>query len=254
MFLHPKITAALGGLFLSLATATVLPAAGSPPMITDDPGTPGNGNWELNFGISTEKRSGERVSELPLIDLNYGIGDRWQLKYEVPYLQLKADGEPTTTGLGNSAFGVKWRFHDEGEKGLAVSVYPQVEFNNPGSRSDEKGLVEHGTTFLLPFQFQQEVGPVTLVWQVGREFRAAGDSWYYGLSAGHMISDKVELAVELAGGGDPSLARTQLTANVGLGVELSERMSLLFSAGRELHNHDEPRATFVGFLGVQLRL
>jgi hypothetical protein len=26
-------------------------AQGGPPMITDDPGTPGNGKWENNFAI-----------------------------------------------------------------------------------------------------------------------------------------------------------------------------------------------------------
>lgn len=253
MRLHPSFRSALGGLFLLAATA-VLHAEGSPPLITDDPGTPGDGHWEINLGVSTEKRPGSRLSELPLLDLNYGIGDRLQLKYEVPYLRLTEDGAPTESGFGNSAFGVKWRFYDAGEKGLSVSVYPQVEFNTPGTNSDDKGLVESGTAFVLPFQFEREVGPVTLIWQVGREFRSGGDAWFYGISAGHHFTENMEVAVELAGGGSARLDRTSLTANIGVVVDLSESTSVMFSVGRELHNHDEPRASLVGYLGVQWRL
>ncbi len=138
-------------------------------------------------------------------------------------------------------------------KSLSVSVYPQVEFNTPGANSDDKGLVESGTAFVLPFQFEQEIGPVTLIWQVGREFRSDGDAWFYGISAGHQFTEKMEVAVELAGGGSARLDRTSLTVNLGFAIDLSERTSVLFSLGRELHNHAEPRATLVGYLGVQWR-
>lgn len=255
---HPNKLRSLLSLWCSLAgLLTAVPtlfALGSPPMITDDPGTPGDGHWEINLGLSTEKRPGVRLSELPLIDLNYGIGERLQLKYEVPYLRLSESGSPTVSGLGNSAFGVKWRFQDAGENSLLVSVYPQVEFNNPGSSSERKGLVEDGTVFVLPFQFEKELGPVTLIAQVGREFRADDDAWLYGVSISRALSPSVEIGVELAGGGSSKLGRTQLTANVGLAFDLSERTSLLLSVGRELHNHDEPRASFIGFLGLQWRL
>jgi len=114
--------------------------------------------------------------------------------------------------------------------------------------------VEDGTVFVLPFQFEKELGPVTLIAQVGREFRADDDAWLYGVSISRALSPSVEIGVELAGGGSSKLGRTQLTANVGLAFDLSERTSLLLSVGRELHNHDEPRASFIGFLGLQWRL
>ena len=60
--------------------------------------------------------------------------------------------------------------------------------------------------------------------------------------------------VELAGGGSARLDRTSLTANLGVVVDLSESTSVMFSVGRELHNHDEPRASLVAYLGVQWRL
>ncbi len=237
-----------------LASAPAMFGMGSPPLITDDPGTPGDKHWEINLGVSTEKRPGLQSSELPLIDLNYGIGDRLQLKYEVPYLYEREDGGPSLSGFGNSEAGVKWRFYDAGEKGLAVAVYPQWEFNNPGSNSDDKGLAEHGSAFLLPLQFEKAVGPVTLVWQVGREFRTDSDAWFYGVSVGHNFGEKLEIGVELAGGSDAGFHRTTLATNLGVMINLSERTSFMFSVGRELHNHTESKATFLGYVGMQWRL
>ena len=244
---------AIRGLLLIICALPLL-QAGSPPMITDDPGTPGDGHWEFNFGVSAEKRPGSQVSELPLIDLNYGIGDRLQLKYEVPYIRFSEDGTSSMSGFGNSAFGLKWRFFDAGENGLSMSVYPQLEFNNPGSSSDDKGLVEKGTVFVLPFQFEREVGGFTFISQIGREFHSDDDTYYYGCSVGHQVGEKVGLTVELAGAADTGLHRSQLIANIGLVLDLSESTAVMLSVGRELHNDEEPDATFIGYFGGQWRL
>ena len=214
-----------GGFLLFLFAAPSLHAMGSLPLITDDPETPGNGRWEINLGISTERRPGLRASGLPLLDANYGIGDRLQFKYEVPCLGARADGRPSVSGLGNSEFGVKWRFYDAGEKKLAISVYPQFEFNNPGSNSAARGLVEPGSVFKLPCQFAKEAGPVTLIGQIGREFRSSGDRWFYGIARGHHVGEQAEVAIELAGGGTAKLGRTRLTTNLGAVVELNQSTS-----------------------------
>lgn len=244
--------AALGLLVLGSLAPSL--HAGSPPMITDDPETPAVGHWEINVGASTEKRPGVRSSELPLFDINYGLTDRIQLKFEVPYLAEREDGQSTVKGWGKSAAGLKWRYYDGGEHGTLASVYPQIEFKTPGSRSDKKGLVEPGSTFLLPFQVQREFGEYTVIAQVGREFRSSGDSWSYGTSVGRRLNEKTEVMVELAGEADAGLHRSVLTADVGLVVDLDEHYSLMGAVGRELHNHDEERASLVAYIGIQLRL
>lgn len=45
-------------------------AAGGPPMITDDPGTPGSGNWEINLAAVTSHTAGQTDYQLPLADFN----------------------------------------------------------------------------------------------------------------------------------------------------------------------------------------
>jgi hypothetical protein len=59
-------------------------AQGGPPFITDDPGTPGNHHWEINFGWIGNHNPGQSYYEIPDVDINYGWGDRIQLKYELP--------------------------------------------------------------------------------------------------------------------------------------------------------------------------
>src|SRR5690348_15576054 len=85
---------------------------GGPPMLTDDPGTPGNKRWEINVFGTLEHSHERQMSEAPNLDLNYGLGDHIQLKFEVPFLVLKDYGEQAKSGLGDSLAGVKWRFMD----------------------------------------------------------------------------------------------------------------------------------------------
>jgi len=70
---------------LAVAGGTTLAhAQGGPPFITDDPGTPGNKHWEINFGWIADHNPGNATYQTPDIDMNYGWGDRIQLKYELP--------------------------------------------------------------------------------------------------------------------------------------------------------------------------
>src|SRR5206468_13063788 len=61
-------------------------AQGGPPLLTDDPHTPGNRNWEINVAAAWEHRGKGWLWEVPRLDVNYGWGERTQLKYEIPYL------------------------------------------------------------------------------------------------------------------------------------------------------------------------
>src|SRR5439155_24737055 len=80
-------------LFLVAACVTALPprvvAQGGPPLITDDPETPGNGHWEINDAWMLSQKHNRRLFEIALLDVNYGFGEHIQLKAEVPWLVLR---------------------------------------------------------------------------------------------------------------------------------------------------------------------
>lgn len=93
----------------------MLLAEGGPPMITDDPDTPGNGKWEINIGLIEERDPLSKTFEVPQFDLNYGLGDHIELTYEAGPLIVDDTYSPYCgqhAGFSNSLIGAKWRFLD----------------------------------------------------------------------------------------------------------------------------------------------
>src|SRR6266478_6230267 len=119
-------------LFVMLAIG-VLPsrasAQGGPPLITDDPDTPGPGYWEINIAALLDRENGGRRMEMPRLDINYGVGRRIQLKFEVPWVRAWDRAGQSRIGAGNAEVGIKWRFLGQEGQRIAWSVYPQFEFN-----------------------------------------------------------------------------------------------------------------------------
>src|SRR5438128_9096998 len=157
-------------LFVFTVCVAALPgqavAQGGPPLLTDDPETPGNGHWEINVAWTLSQKQNARLFAIPLIDINYGLGQHIQLKAEVPWLVLKERRGGTQSGFGSANLGVKWRFLDKDRHGFAMSTYPQLEIRTSAS-SVRRGLVEQGSELLLPVEISRELGPGTINGELG---------------------------------------------------------------------------------------
>src|SRR5947199_673360 len=95
----------------TLATACLpVPAVaqGGPPLITDDPDTPGPGYWEINLAAVVARHPGSQSADLPRVDANYGAGRRVQLKFEGPGVRGR-NGAEVRSGTGNAAAGGRSR-------------------------------------------------------------------------------------------------------------------------------------------------
>src|SRR5881394_1031998 len=97
---------------MTAAILAVLLTQGGPPLLTDDPGTPGDGKSELNLAFTVEKFRHDTLYEAPLFDFNYGVGERIQLKLELPWLIDHETPGPDASALGNALLGFKYRFLD----------------------------------------------------------------------------------------------------------------------------------------------
>lgn len=227
---------------------------GGPPLLTDDPGTPGPRRWEINVAWTLDRASHARVMGAPLVDANYGWGERIQLKIEIPWVVLSEEGQPTGNGIGNPNLGVKWRFLDEESAGIAVSTYPQLEVNLSGASAD-KGLVERRSQFLLPVSATKTLGPVALNGEVGGLFQSGeAPRWVWGLALGHGFPGGFEVLAELFGVTGTNAAARQTLLDLGFRWKLPGRATILFSAGRSLGDGDgEGRHTRI-YAGVQLAL
>src|SRR5580700_7164899 len=146
--------------------ARVARAQAGPPFLTNDPGTPGNANWEINLGSMQTISRGTSSYEVPQIDLNYGLGDRIQLTYEIPYVLQASTGQRTQSGWSNGYPGIKWRFLDEGEDGWQLSTFPQVE-TAASQLARQKGLAAAGPRYLLPVEIAKKVGALDFDLEAG---------------------------------------------------------------------------------------
>jgi len=221
-------------------------------MITDDPGTPGPGNWEINIAATGSRFASTTAGESPLLDLNYGVGERVQLKYEVPWVTQSDDSRTTRSGLGNSLLGVKWRFYDAGEDHWQISAYPQVELRNPSSKSTQRGLAEDGTGVLLPIELQRKFAETGINLEIGRALNTREEGgWFGGVVLGQELSGLTEVLAELRAESSGSLQRSGLALNVGSRIQLPGWGVLLISVGRDLRNTLDDRALVFGYVGWQ---
>ena len=231
-------------------------ASGGPPMITDDPGTPGDGHWEINIAALSNHTSDGATYQLPLIDANYGVGDRLQLKFEMPWLVQDEQNGASRSGSGNGLLGVKWRFYDAGEDGWQISTYPQWEFGLPHASSTHDGLADSGTSTLLPLEFVHGYDGFDINFEAGRWFRPGGgdDSWIAGFVVTHEVRKGLELIAEVHDESAVHHSAEEQIVNFGARWDMSEQTTLLLSAGRDVRNTFGEKNTLITYLGIQLRL
>ena len=219
-------------------------------MITDDPGTPGNGKWENNFAITFEHRPDEIGYEVPAIDLNYGVGEHIQLTLQTAPVLLKRSGDGLIGGIGGTEAAVKWRFLDEATGGFGMSMFPLVIFNDAQS-SVRRGLAEDGTRFQIPFQAAKGFGRLHLGAEFGPRASTVGRSeWLYGVVCGFDVTKQTMLMGELHDESRMNFTRDVLVLNFGLRHEFTENYTLLVSMGHELRSPDQPTA-LIGYFGMQ---
>jgi hypothetical protein len=227
---------------LAIVADTAFAEGGGPPMITDDTGTPGPGGWEINAAATAVRTRAGSETELPLLDINYGIGERIQLKYEVPWTKVHEAGESTRSRLGDSLLGVKWRFYDAGEDHWRISTYPQIELSSAAE----------GKTLLLPIELDRHFEAFDLTVEAGRERPAhEAGSWFAGAVVGRSLNEEVQLLAEVRAGEIQSDEFSRFAVIAGARIGGMPMGTLLVSLGREVGGGSAPRASFLGYLGWQ---
>ena len=231
-------------------------AQGGPPLVTDDPDTPGNGRWEINVAAIGTHTPGLAQLALPDADINYGWGDHIQLKIDTPWLIEDQAGAGVKTGLGASELGVKWRFIDRETSGFSMSMYPQVGVNFAAS-SPKRGLTGPGAQWFLPLEASTEFAGFSWDGEIGRGFGpqtpgypASPDYWAVGLilsrDCGHGLECLAEVHETLA----PH--DTQTLLNLGARLKLTQSLSLLAALGRDAGVRSDDRQELLFYLGVQI--
>jgi hypothetical protein len=266
-------------------------AQGGPPFKTDDPETPGNKHWEINFGWMGERSAGEGSYSIPDVDLNYGLGDHIQLKFELPIVIHEIRALPgdmgqiesatrarLDLGAGESLLGVKWRFYEHrtasseqptsesepSEPNFSISTYPQLSLNNP-TNSVEREVVTTGPQFLLPIEGNARIGPIRIAGEVGYWFtnRSVPQSWIRGMTVGHEFTPRTDAYVEIYDQQDTNRvdgAPKGRQATLGLGgrhaLNKKHTVLLLLMGGRSFQKvaAGNLQPSWIAYVGVQFLL
>jgi hypothetical protein len=230
-------------------------AQAGPPFLTNDPGTPGSANWEINLGSMQTISRGVSSYQVPQIDLNFGVGDRIQLTYEVPYvLQSSSSSQSIQSGWSNGYPGVKWRFLDEGEDGWQMSTFPQVETGS-STRSRQEGIAVPGPRYLLPLEVTRKFGSVDVDFEAGYYLAGHGPrERILGLVAGRPVTEKLELDVEIYDDRAYGAAPHSTTFDLGGRCKLRRGLIALFMIGRSINGFSDGQPEFMSYLGIQILL
>jgi hypothetical protein len=244
------ILAVLAALLLALPAH----AQGGPPFLTTDPGTPGNGNWEINVGAAAT-RAADSAYQLPQLDVNYGIGERLQLSAEVPYVLQSASGTtPQQQGWGNALLGVKWRFLDQGEEGWQLATFPQLETSG-SALARRNGFAVAGPRLLLPLEVARRLGPLEVNLEAGHYLPRSGPhETFVGLVVGAAVTPRLEIGAELYADKASGEPPDETLLDAGFRYHLRPAFILMGMAGRSISGGGGPHTQFTGYLGVQILL
>jgi hypothetical protein len=240
--------------FVCVCLPAIAHAQAGPPFFTNDPGTPGNGNWEINIASAQSIGRATASYQIPQIDLNFGLGERVQLTYEIPYVLQTGDGQRLQSGWGNAFPGIKWRVVDQGEEGWQMSVFPQVQTNGTAS-ARRSGIATSGPRYLLPIEVTKRVACIDLDFEAGYYFPKDGvRERILGLVASRSFTERFDLGLELYSDRAQGAPPNEVIMDIGGRYKLATGFIALFMAGRSIYGTGNGQPEFTGYLGLQILL
>jgi hypothetical protein len=223
-------------------------AVAGPPFDTDDPDPTAYRSYEIYAGMSTHRDYFVSTSELPFLEINYGLMPNVQFSVHVGNAIATAPGNPRAHGLEDFEAGLKVRVVQESATSPQVALYPQVTF-----ASGPAGVTAGHGTFFLPLWAQKTIGKVTVFGGGGFDFdrdaSGPGD-WQSGLAATESVTAVDTLGVEVT---RTTVHDAYQQADTGVGYirQLGAFHALLFSFGRSFGTQPHYRgyAAYGWFLG-----
>ncbi|MDA8085183.1 MAG: transporter [Nitrospiraceae bacterium] len=176
------------------------PSFAAHPLITDDTGTQGRGNFQLevNGGYGHNEDDGTTTKESQVsTTLTYGISEPVDIAIGLPCQHIRTEGPGGGTsdyGISDFSLEVKWRFWEK--DGLSFALKPGITLP---TGDEEKGLGAGdatchlffiGTKEIRPWAFDLNLGYIRNQNDIGEE----KDIWHASLAATVEVARKLKLA------------------------------------------------------------
>jgi len=172
------------------------------PLISDDAGTMGTGNFELEANIEYENDNGDSVTQFGAI-LSAGIRENIDLVISAPYqfLRTKEEGEVVEDdGISDILVELKWKFYEK--DGLSFALKPGIILP---TGDEDKGLGDGNAAYSLFFVASKELEPVNIHFNLGyiKNGKELRDVWHYSLAAEYSVSKPLTLVANIGGETNP---------------------------------------------------
>jgi len=240
--------AAVPALLLSMVP-TLAHAQAGPPLITNDPDTPGPGTWEINIAATGDRTGDTWTVDAPDIDINRGVGERVQLSVHAPWTHRRDDGGSWSSGTGPVEFGVRWRFLDQAQAGVSVAVQPML-IRSFSRVAERRGLNSPDPEIVLPLQVSRHFEHGAVGGEIARHLVAnQRDTWQAGGFVEYDCRPTLQCLGEINTSWEDGV-NTILDA--GARQAVTPHVNLLGSIGTQISGHEAARAKVVFYVGAQL--
>jgi len=146
----------------SMLVALVGPARAAHPLQTEDTGTQGKGNLELENGLD-RIRNGDGSRDFSYQpQLSYGLVPAVDLIVQPSWLTHRDPGGPTRRSAGDTNLDAKWRFFGSAPWSLAVRAGVTLATSNQGLGQPKGTVASHGLLALT-----LDAAPLTAHFNVG---------------------------------------------------------------------------------------
>lgn len=129
-----------------------------PPLVVGDAPTADKSHIEWYIGTRYQK-TGDIEREIPSTELVYGITNRQEFTFEIPYMSLQG-----VQGFGDAVLGTKYQIFLEKNKSPGIAASFELKLSNASQR---KGLGTGALDYDLRLRTQKTVGVFTTIGNLG---------------------------------------------------------------------------------------
>ncbi|MDT3707791.1 MAG: transporter [Thiobacillus sp.] len=244
--------------FFVLAVLPTAPGFAAHPLITEDTGTQGLGNWQLE--LTTELGHDEVAdAEYDAADIaatvSYGALDNLDLMLTLPYgrTDSKENGETTREdGLGDVGLDAKWRFFEQDRLSLALKTGATFATGDE-TKGLGAGKFNAGVSLITSYETEQWGAHLHLGYLQNRNIHGERDVIHHTSAAlTRMATDKLKLVADLGRftSADPSVSAS--TRFLTLGAIYAVRDNFDIDIGLK-HGLSDPETDTTLLLGIALR-